>query len=79
MYGITYKQISDSNYDIIFNDRIVGSLQLDIDGFFYLDIRPEDNGYYSAWVLKNIAEKLEELNSEWVEKLSKIGQGDVEL
>ena len=47
----------------------VGKLYIESDGFYVFDPLPSRTGYWPAWMLRNIADKLDELNREWQEIL----------
>lgn len=64
------KRITDSHFDVIFspNQKVVGKFILDVDGFFYFWPERED-GAWSSWSMKEIAEMMEDMNREWEEKI----------
>ena len=62
--------ISPTNnvYSVTYNKVDVGELYQEIDGYYVWD--PADlQGYLSAWFLRDIANKLDDLNRDWNEEL----------
>ena len=59
-----FNLVTENKYDIFFNDKKLGSLIRIEDGYFYLDLSELD-GLLADWVLKDILDKLQELNKEW--------------
>jgi len=49
------------------NGAYLGCTTLDIDGYYYFNTNV--NGNWSAYALRCIAEKLDELNKDWDEKV----------
>jgi len=73
--NIIYQKIDAYKYSILTNNgKLIGELLMDVDGYFYF--WPEDNnGAWSSYHLREVANKLDELNKEWdkqVEKESKL-------
>lgn len=60
---ITLNQISKSRYDLTFeNGTSIGSFMMLEDGYFYWFPDIYNNGCYSDYIIKEIYEKLIELN-----------------
>ena len=47
----------------------VGDIYLEVEGFYVFS--PLTRGYYESHDLRKVADKLEELNKEWMDKLQK--------
>lgn len=63
---ITLIKISDIQYDVYwgYNNKL-GKFVTDVDGSFYFWSSKENNGAWSSYGLKCIADKLDELNEPW--------------
>jgi len=72
--SIIYQQINQRQYivraNIDFPQREVGSLVMDVDGYFYF-WPVDNNGAWSSYHLKEVANKLDEINKQWNEQLEK--------
>jgi len=57
------------NYNVRVNNIYCGTLEPKEDGYWdwYPELRP---GYIPSWVLRAIADKLDEVNAEWDEKVN---------
>jgi hypothetical protein len=70
---LTYTKNEPHNqpaYYAIFSESVLlGTLEQEVDGFYYYfpTLRV---GCYSAWILKDIAHKLEALNEAWNQRIS---------
>lgn len=64
---IKYNKLSESNYEIVFeNGAKLGDLQRDVDGYFYWwPVNPSNGGCLQSWILRNLADKMDELNRGW--------------
>jgi|688.fasta_scaffold303372_4 hypothetical protein len=58
---------SESNHDVFFNNRYLGYIYVEVDGFWVFN--PYGDGYWSEFTLRMIADKLEELNKSHNEKI----------
>lgn len=53
------------------NGKFLGIFQQDVDCYFYfVPDNLTEGGYWSSWVLKAIADKLEELNKPWEDQIA---------
>lgn len=57
-----FEKINDITYNIIFNKKIIGKFIKDNDGDFYVWFGISNKGCWSAWSLREIANKCDELN-----------------
>lgn len=66
--NLIYQQISQHKYNIVTgNQKLVGELIMDVDGYFYF--WPEDNnGAWSSYLLRQLADKIDEINKPWNQK-----------
>ena len=64
--NVIYQKINNDKYNIVTNKgKLIGELIMDVDGYFYF--WPEDNnGAWASYHLRNVANKLDELNKERV-------------
>lgn len=64
---IRTEKITDTHYDVIFvsNNLLLGSLIMDVDGFFYFWPEDERKGSWSSWVMKEIVQIMEDMNAQW--------------
>ena len=70
MNKLTREQISGVLYKIKFNDIELGEAIMDVDGYFYFWYNKELTGFTQAWVLRAIADLLDEINKPWDEKIN---------
>ena len=63
-------EVYQEDYFVVVNNNNIGTLDKSIDGFynFYLE---SGNGYIPSWVLRAIADKLDELNKDWEATIAK--------
>ena len=54
----------------LFNNKCVGNLIMDVDGFYYFEQSESIRAYWSAYALRQLATKLNELNKGWSKGLS---------
>ena len=60
---ITYKH---TDHDTYFGDFIISD-----DGFYHWFPKKSNGGYISAWLLRALADKLDELNKDWNDTINK--------
>lgn len=71
MEYIRLEKISESWYEMYFapNSKKIGKVIMDVDGYF--SYWPEDmSGSFSSWTMRLIADKLEEMNKDWDDKVN---------
>lgn len=71
MSKLSYTKIN-TRYKISFNKADLGELEMLEDGFYHWfpGVSMSNNGCISSWILKDIYEKLEELNKGWNEVMN---------
>lgn len=70
MNSLTLKPAEGQNYQMFWNDSIeIGRAIIEVDGFYYFLPNQNGGGLWQAYVLKAVAEKLDELNLEWDNKI----------
>lgn len=71
---ITLSKITENKYQAVFtqNDRFLGMFERDIDGYFYFLSDYNKQGSWSSYVLRAIADKLDEINKDWDEQIKKL-------
>ena len=69
--SIIYQKIDSQKYNMrTVNGKLIGELIMDVDGYFYF--WPEDNnGAWASSHLRELANKLDELNKEWNTQVEK--------
>lgn len=70
MRRLNYEKI-EGGYNIYYNSlTFVGEILVKEDGFY--DFYPPygKSGYYDSWVMREIADKLDELNKGWEENIN---------
>ena len=72
MTKLTYTSIgNDNSFNVSFKHLSLGELIINDDGY-YRWFPVSRDGYLDAWVLKDIVNKLEELNKPWDEKIKEL-------
>ena len=67
---ITYKKISDSIYWAVFqNNAVFGEIYKEVDGYFYFQPNNKLTGCVPAHILREVADKMDELNKSWNEQI----------
>lgn len=59
----------DGHYDVTVGSTYCGTLERDIDGFYYYLPVPYKDGYYTADFLLIVGNKLKEINDPWEQEL----------
>lgn len=59
----------DHEYNVAVNGVVVGWLYCEVDGYYVFDMNPTLRGYTPGWLLRSLADKLDELNAEWDAKI----------
>lgn len=67
---VIYNKINEG-YEVIVNNVFVGELLVSEDGIYNLWLNTERSGYLPSWFLREIANKLDELNKDQEEEYSK--------
>lgn len=64
-------------YAVSVGSTPVGELYMEADGCYVFDPIVGRTGYWPAWMMQSIVDKLTELNAEWEEHLTKaLGQSE---
>lgn len=71
MTKLTYTSGIYNSFVVSFNNVSLGELIINDDGH-YVWYPSHKYGYLEAWVLKDIANKLEELNKPWDDKIKEL-------
>lgn len=71
---ITLNKITENLYEALFsqNSKTLGFFDRDIDGYFYFEDYKSQNGVWSSYALRAIADKLDEINKDWDEQIKKL-------
>jgi hypothetical protein len=69
--NVIYQQINQQKYIVRTNNgKFIGEFIMDVDGYFYF--WSENNlGAWPSYLLRDIADKMDELNKSWNEQLEK--------
>ena len=66
--NLSYKQINNQLINVLTpNNLLVGELIMDVDGYFYF--WPSNDGCWVSHILRSIADKLDEINKDWDNKI----------
>lgn len=65
---LEFVKISDTKYNVLFNNLVLGILLREIDGF-YVFYQERHDAAWTAHILREISDKLNELNQAWDEYL----------
>lgn len=67
---IEFIEYPGTNYNVRVNKQYAGTLEPKEDGYWdwYPDLKP---GYIPSWVLRAIADKLDEINKPWDEQVNR--------
>jgi hypothetical protein len=65
---MNYKKISENSFKVIYSNGVeMGFLLKEVDGYFVFYPNLSNGGFWSAHILRSLANKLEEINKEWDE------------
>lgn len=69
--NVIYQQINQQKYIVRTNNgKFIGEFIMDVDGYFYF--WSENNlGAWPSYLLRDIADKMDELNKSWNEQVEK--------
>jgi hypothetical protein len=62
---------SDSCYQVFVETAYIGDFLKDVDGYFYYWPPPNQGGCFVAWLLRALADKLDEINKDWNEQVGR--------
>lgn len=64
---LTFEEIGTYFFRVSFNKKDIGRLFQSDDGFYYYDplCQEGESGLWAAWWMRQIADKLDELNKPW--------------
>jgi hypothetical protein len=54
----------------------LGELYTEADGYYVLQFADNFKGYIPAWILRALADKLDDLNAAWDEEVHKFNEGN---
>lgn len=73
----TVKQ-TEHLYYIHFNDKRIGSFEMDVDGYFYFWDESVVSGSWTAYSLRLIADELDKINKPYDDKVAEYFAGEKE-
>lgn len=59
-------------YNVMFGDVTLGIMYTEVDGFYVFRCTGERYGFWSGMMLRAIADKLDELNAPWQQKIDQL-------
>jgi hypothetical protein len=62
MKKITTESITESHHKVLFGDKLIGYFIMDVDGYYYFDYVTVQNGLWTSYSLRMVADILEEMN-----------------
>jgi hypothetical protein len=62
MNKLRTETINDVHHKVLFNDRLIGYLMMDVDGYYYFDHTTQENGFWSSHSLRMVANLLDDIN-----------------
>jgi hypothetical protein len=67
--NLIYQKVDPQKYNVVTkNEKLVGELIMDVDGYFYF--WPEDStGAWTPYILRQLADKMDEINKPWDEQV----------
>jgi hypothetical protein len=66
MSAFKYKKVKDYKVEVRTKNNVsIASIERDVDGYFYFWMDESINGAWTSNTLREIANKLDELNKEW--------------
>ena len=66
---LNYEQADSEMINVLTpNNKVVGYLIVDVDGYFYF--WPSNEGCWSAHMMRTIANKLDEVNKKWDDQIT---------
>ena len=68
---LNIKKKSSAQIEFYYNDVYLGDALMDVDGYYYFWFEEGKSGAWSDYGLKAIADKLQELNKDWNDKINK--------
>jgi major membrane immunogen (membrane-anchored lipoprotein) len=67
-YQLDYKKYADGNIQVYYTNGVfMGNLEVGDDGYYVWWDDKNNSGYVPSWILRELADKLDELNKEWDE------------
>ena len=69
MSKIYREELNGAQYNIKYENIVLGMAELDVDGYYHFYDNKELDGFVDAWVLRGIADQLDELNAKWDEQV----------
>jgi|694.fasta_scaffold00022_15 hypothetical protein len=63
------EQINEHHHKVMFNNRLLGHIVMDIDGYYYFDFVTAPNGLWTSYSLRMVADVLEKMNKPHEERI----------
>ena len=54
--------INDHHQRVLFGNKLIGYLIMDVDGYYYFDHTVQENGFWTSHSLRMIADLLDDIN-----------------
>lgn len=68
---ITLDKMNNSYYWVCQETQYIGNFVMDVDGFFYYSPSKKLDGLWSEHSMREVADKLKELNKDWEEQIDR--------
>jgi hypothetical protein len=61
--------INDHHHKVLFGEKLIGYFIMDVDGYYYFDYVTVQNGLWTSYSLRMVADLLEEMNKPYDDKV----------
>jgi len=59
---LTIEPINEHQHKVLFGERIIGNFIMDVDGYYYFVYDTTQNGLWTSYSLRMVADLLDEIN-----------------
>ena len=59
---LTIEPINEHHHKVLFGERIIGNFIMDVDGYYYFTYDTTQNGLWTSYSLRMVADLLDEIN-----------------
>ena len=67
---VTFDRLESGRTIVTVNGVEIGYIYCEVDGFYVFEIASRLGGYWSEWVLRDIADQLHYMNKEWEQQIN---------
>jgi hypothetical protein len=61
--------INDHHQRVLFGNKLIGYLIMDVDGYYYFDHTVQENGFWTSHSLRMVADLLDDINKPHDDKI----------